>query len=528
MRSLVFISILLVIPFCGFGQETIFTGLKSNEKRGDDYFIKGKYEKAYELYIQANNKNKGSSQLSLKIAKTSYELKNYSECVQWFEHYQNEGQILNQQERLLFAESLQRISKYDLAIDQYKTYLESEPDNKRVMDRIWRLSNINYLLEDSIFFNIKDLEINTTKSEYGAVFFDKGIVYTSDRNNTGLVMSVDGHNGDSYKTLYFTPDLITQENFSKGLNSKYNIGHPSFYKNESYVIYVKNGKWDPKNGSTLGLYFASFEDGTWKNTSEFAYNSREYSISHPEISEDGTTLFFTSDMPGGFGEKDIYVSYQKNGKWTKPENMGNKINSPGNDIYPFRKDDFLYFASDGHSGFGGLDIFKVNLAQTGNIDVVNLGYPINTSFDDFGIILDEEGKKGYISSNRKNGGFDDDIYEIEIDLQSYPLDISGVVKYKELEWRDTEKYKILANAKLYLIDVQRGLQVGETESDLNGNFTVEIPYASQYSIKVVEDNIGEIIVSFEIPKNKKKGEKHDIFLVKNGNTYQRNNEEWKE
>ena len=143
-----------------------------------------------------------------------------------------------------------------------------------------------------------------------------------------------------------------------------------------------------------------------------------------------------------------------------------------------------------------------------------MGYPINTNYDDFGLVVDSTDNHGYLSSNRENGGYNDDIYEFEMDLQAYPLTISGVLKFKEQNWADSLELKIMPNAKLYLFDNNRNVIVQEAVCDQNGGFSLTIPYYSKFKIKVVSADNEENIVSLEIPKHQQEQSDHEIVVIK--------------
>jgi hypothetical protein len=219
-------------------------------------------------------------------------------------------------------------------------------------------------------------------------------------------------------------------------------------------------------------------------------------------------------MKGGFGGKDIYRSELVNNHWTKPVNLGDVINTPHDELYPYLNANALYFSSNGHPGLGGLDIFKADGGRDGFMEPQNLGYPLNTNFDDFGIVIEGSTNHGYFSSNRKNGGYNDDVYEFEMDLQTYPLEITGVMKFKEENWSDSVELKIMPHAKVFLIDNERNLTVYENTCDVDGNFSIVIPYYSKYKLRVVGQDNDENIVSLEIPKYKKEHGNHEIVVVK--------------
>ncbi len=517
----------LFITKPGFSQESVFNGLKSNVKRADNLYNNKNYKNALELYLLAESKNKGGEQIYLKLGLTFLRLKDYENSVFWYGKHIDTNTSLPVEELLNYAEALSSTDDYEKAINYYKIHQETHPEDPKIVEKIWRLSNIQFLLEDSIFYTVKLADINSGNAVYSPAFYEDGLVVVADKKEIGGINNVDGASNKPFKTLYFTGLSIDTTSssleykytelveFSKEIKCRYNLGPISFFPGNTKMIYTKNGELSRKEGGTLQLFVAEKSEDTWKEVESLPFNSTKYSVSHPALNEDGNILYFVADMSGGYGGKDLYISYYRNNTWSKPVNLGDRINTTGDETFPFIHKSILYFASNGHSGLGGLDIFKIDTRDITTGQVINPGYPINTSSDDFGIVLNDAGTRGFISSNRRTGGFDDNIYEVEIDLQTYPLTIRGLVKYKEPDWRDSERFEILSDANLFLIDMRRGIQVGESKTDSLGNFEIDIPYSSQYAIKVIESSIGEMTVSLEIPKNKKPDAKHDIVIVKN-------------
>jgi hypothetical protein len=166
----------------------------------------------------------------------------------------------------------------------------------------------------------------------------------------------------------------------------------------------------------LEIYFAELKNGAWQNEIAFKLNSSEHSVGHPWLSEDGNTMYFASDMPGGFGGTDIYkIERTAGGEWGEAVNLGEKINTVGDEMFPFyqEKQGLFMFASNAHTGLGGLDLFLVYAPKHKMGKLMNMGAPLNSSFDDFAVIADPEMKKGFFSSNREGGKGDDDIYMVE-------------------------------------------------------------------------------------------------------------------
>ncbi len=220
---------------------------------------------------------------------------------------------------------------------------------------------------------------------------------------------------------YGDTPVTESEKFSGSINSKYHEGPTAFFKDGQRVIFTRNNFVKGKSGESsdginkLKLYLATAEKDGWGNISELPFNSDEYSTGHPALNDDESLLFFASDMPGGFGGTDIYASRLENGNWSQPINLGPAINTKGNEMFPFVDENGnLYFSSEGLPGAGGLDIFFAQLSGTEvHGTPINLGMPINSSKDDFGMVTDGLRQKGYFSSNRKRGGDDDDIYSFE-------------------------------------------------------------------------------------------------------------------
>lgn len=227
-----------------------------------------------------------------------------------------------------------------------------------------------------------------------------------------------------YHASTFQPDTTWEPGnnaqvkpFAKKINSKYHEG-PSVFTNDQQRVYFTRNNFRPGKYKTseqdvneLKIYTAEQNaKGEWVNIKEFVHNSNAYSTGHPALSPDNQTLYFVSNMPGGIGGTDIYKTVFENGAWSKPENLGKPVNTEGNEMFPFvSADNRLFYASTGHGGLGGLDIYEYDLNDAKG-EVLNLGFPINSMKDDFGFIINKSGSTGYFSSNRKRGGIDDDLY----------------------------------------------------------------------------------------------------------------------
>lgn len=528
-EALLFVLLLWVAASTqGRCQETVFTLMRSDLKMADQRFQKKNFNAALALYENVARK-KPSRDVTLKIGRCYYFLRRYQDAIAVYDEHQKSGNNLTAIDKFYYAEAQAGLKNYKEAIDSYRRYLAQVPDDELALKKVWQLSNIRYLYEDSLHYAVRPVPLNSEYGDLAAVPSGKGLVFMSNRKEVQVVSKIDAVSNAPFYRIYYSSvhkDTAAQSNgtrqygkpviFSKELSARFHAGPVAFYDRSRKMVFVATGNNTGANGErTLQLYFAAEQSGVWKVTQAFPFNSSSYSISDPAITEDGKILYFTSDMKGGFGGKDLYWSAYKNGQWTKPMNLGEFVNTPYDEVFPyFHHSGVLYFSSNGHAGFGGLDIFRSDSTTTGFNEPRNAGYPLNTNFDEFGLVIDSLSTHGYFSSNRGSKGVDDDIYEFDVDLQSYPLEITGLVKYREHSWSDSSALERMPNAKVYLIDNLRGVTVYETVSDSEGNFTITIPYFSMYKLKVRNEANDENIVSLEIPRQRKQHTIHEIVLIK--------------
>ncbi len=328
---------------------------------------------------------------------------------------------------LYYGEMLQRNGKCDLAREWYNKFAEAVPEDVRGQ---YQTKACDYEAElkskGEEIYAVKRTQFNSNLDDFGAAFYKDGIIFASERDKGSAVKRSHSWTGEPFLDLYFVPikncgaDVQTgrPEKFTSDINSKYHDAIVTFTKDQSSIFFTRNNYSKGKTGVDdegivrLKIYTAK-KKGTGFGTEEsLPFNSDEYSNAHPAINADGTKLYFSSDMPGGFGGMDLYVSELENGRWGPPMNLGPNINTEGNELFPFiHSSGRLYFASDGHLGLGGIDIFYVDSRGDGQwTSPENPGSPINSTDDDFGINLNDEGTCGFFSSDRQGGSGRDDIY----------------------------------------------------------------------------------------------------------------------
>jgi hypothetical protein len=266
-------------------------------------------------------------------------------------------------------------------------------------------------------YTITPIEIVDQSSCYAPVFFNDDLIVCSNQKDN-IFLTVFDESGNYPINLYIlnpTENPAKLTNFSKKINTKYNDGPIAFNQTYDYCIVSKNTSnslnKDKKNKLILQEY--EFIDNDWQLIGSFPYNSKDYSCTHPALSQDGNTLIFSSNMPGGYGGYDLWKSEKINEIWSKPKNLGSNINSTNNEFFPTFLNGDLYFSSN-QGEFGGLDIYKAFLES--NQPAIVLKKPINSSFDDFSIIGNSIYDNGYFSSNR-NGK--DAIFHFEFDFPEF-------------------------------------------------------------------------------------------------------------
>lgn len=378
---------------------------------------------------------------------------------------------------LLYANLLKRLRNYEKAKIWFKKYAELNPDDKNIDKLILSCDLINEL-EDKQLYSTESVSINSPQADFASAFYKNGLVFVSGRKNQ-TSREIDGRSGEYYLDMYFAEKsgdrFLQPESFSDEFNTKYHEGPACFSANEKFIFFTRNkGNLNLEGKSELNLYSARHNGKKWDKAELFQFSGKNYSMAHPSISPDGRNLFFISNMDGGYGGTDIYVCRKFGFAWSRPINCGPSINTDGNEMFPFiAEDGYLYFASDGHIGFGGLDIFKSIFEQNEWTYPVNLGPPFNTSKDDFGYLIGKNKDIGYFSSSR-NGS--DDIFEFK----------QNPDKIQSLSGR-----LIASTTKAGLKDVEVILMENlskekTTLSDDKGLFTFDIFKGKNYSLIVTK------------------------------------------
>ncbi|MEC4117232.1 OmpA family protein [Myroides phaeus] len=428
-------KVILCSLFClgfslsGFSQKVL-------EKKAEVEFDKFAYIDAIKLYEKVAKEGHRNADILKKLGDAYYFTGKFTEANKWyFELF--EGSYIDKGKGAVgseyyyrYAETLKATGDYEKSNRVMVRFAELESEDSRA--KLF-LSNKDYLKkienkEDN--FELTNLIVNSPYSDYGATIYGDQFVYTSARlTPTQPKNMIHKWTNESYTSLFASTINLngSLENpvlFSPELDSEVNDATAVFTRNRQTVYFTRNNssssgkKRKNKENSTLTkIYRASLlGNGKWGKVEELPFNSDNFSTANPALSPDEKWLYFASDRKGGIGQSDIYrVGIFGNGEFSTPENLGSKINTSGRENFPFvSADNYLFFSSDGLPGLGGLDVFVVKINDNGTLgEPVNMGTPINSSYDDFSFYINGVGTDGFISSNRPGGKGGDDIYSFK-------------------------------------------------------------------------------------------------------------------
>ncbi|TRZ42880.1 OmpA family protein [Robertkochia solimangrovi] len=379
-----------------------------------------------------------------------------------------------------YAVVLRGMGKYEASEEWAKKYRKAGGDGKLVRELKDGIQQTN-LMESSTQYEIEEAPFNTKYSDFGAYVHGGQVYFVSARPTAENSKKIYSWNQQPFLEMFTKDADGTISPVQGDINSKYHEGPLSISPDGKTMYFSRNNYLNKKTGkdddgvSNLKIYQAKLIDGMWQQITDLPFNSDDYSVSHPSLSPDGKTLFFSSDMPGGYGKADLYkVAVHSDGSFGELINLGETVNTEGNEVFPFvNKEHKLFFSSDGHPGYGLLDIF-VALSDNdgGYTEVLNLGKPINSIKDEISFFMADDGYSGYFSSNRNEEPQNDDIYTFEKIL---PLMLRGHV-------RDSVNSQPIANARVALLKEDQ--EIAYLETDENGYYEINIDRDSDYSLAV--------------------------------------------
>ena len=456
---------------------------KTNLKKADVLFRNFSYADASKAYEEILQNIKDPSAQTLKNAADSYYfISDSRNALKWYKKlYEVQGNNLTDIYYLRYIQSMKAVMDYDDADKITKEYLDKKGDKAEINRYVAQKKYMDSVAKAKPLYTIKNLDINTSKSDFGATFFKDNVVFTSARDTTKFSEKLYTWNNQPFLNLYIAErnpadgSLFNETVFLPNVMTKYHEATASFDSQGQTIYYstniVKKNKLviDDAKVNNFQIVKGSIVNNKLENPQKVFFDSDDYSVGHPSLSEDGQLLFFASDMPGGQGETDLYmVKIAGDGTMSSPQNLGPNINTIGNEVFPFYQNGVLYFSSDGHYGWGDLDVYESKLLPDGTFSTPrNLGAPINSNKDDFSFIIDKTDVYGYFSSNRAGGKGDDDIYSFVKGKPVCNQSISGMAI-------DHKTKKPLTDVTIMAYNSFSEI-LGETKTNFDGKYAIEVP-----------------------------------------------------
>lgn len=462
----------------------LFAQPEKELEKANEMYKNFSYVDAIKIYERIAQKGFVNQEMLQSLGNAYYYNAEYKKALPWYEQLFQEGKYKVKPEYYYrYAQTLKSVGDYTQADKMMAKFVELTNANDTRAALFEENKDYQTVIKNnSGRFQLNNASVNTENSEYGTAFYGDKIVFAGATDARKAKRGVSQWTGESFYDLYeaehFDQKLGSRKPFSSSINTQFNESTPVFTKDGNTIYFTRNNYVNRKLGSDIEntillkiLRATKDKNGNWGNIVEVPFNSDQYNVAHPALSPDEKYLYFASDMPGSFGNSDIFrVEILGDNQYGTPENLGNIINTAGRESFPYiSKDNVLYYSSDGIPGLGGLDIFAAKFNADGSTSKpVNIGMPGNSADDDFCFVFNSDSKIGFLTSNRPGGKGKDDIYSFHEDkplLFSCQKNIKGIVK-------DAKTKAIIANAKVILSDKVMK-EVGKDQSKTDGTFTFE-------------------------------------------------------
>lgn len=469
--------------FYGYSQES---KVKSGDKKYDGYA----YIDAIKTYERVADKGYKSEDLFKKLGNSYYFNSEFEGAAKWYGELFAVNTSPEAEYYYRYAQSLRSTGQTDKAnkiMNEFNAKYKNDSRGKLYKE------DVNYLDEikaNSGRYTIEDAGINSKYSDYGSLVYNNKIYFASARDTGNFSQRKHKWTGEYYTNIYSAyvdpqnSAVLKADKFKTALNTKFHESSPVFTKDGNTVYFTRNNYVDGKKGkddnkiTLVKIYKASLENGKWTKITAVSFASDNYSTAHPALSPDEKTMYFASDMPGSTGQSDIFkVSINNDGSFGTPQNLGKPINTEGKETFPYvTSENEIYFASDGHPGLGGLDVFVGQIEDNGTISgIQNLGNDINSPKDDFAYIIDPVSRQGYFSSNKEGGKGSDDIYKfLETKRLKCLQELYGVIT-------DSENGAVLPGSKVTLYENQK--IKNSTVSNSAGQYSFAVECGKTYSVR---------------------------------------------
>lgn len=485
------------------------------EKIADKKFDNEEFAAASEMYAELATKKTPKTKYFVRAGESHLKIGEYKKAEAFYgQAFTNQG--MTDKDYYNYYQVLKYNGNYTRATEVFAKINPSE--FKNIRSALTHHADYHEFLKDSANFKIATVQgVNSEQGEFGAFIVGTDLYFASSRRNYGAVHRKYGWDDSYYLDLYvgkMEGTAVTHiHHVGDHMKTNYHEG-PLVITKDGNTEYVTRNNIDHNHGVkgkdnhvNLKIYWRGKLADKWDEWKEFPYNSADYSCGHPTLSDDGKIMYFVSDMPGGFGGTDIWVTHLENGSWSKPVNLGQATNSEGKEMFPFLfENEILLYSSDGKPGLGGQDMFYTVPSPDGGFEPQNLGYPVNSSFDEVGVFATTN-KSGYFSSNRPGGLGKDDIYTFESINPIFSTPVNFVVK-------DLTTKAVLANAEVSILD-DAGKVIGKATTDDKGHVKFNLIPGRNYKSKTKKDgykNLDILVPEKDLAKLAK--ESKELYIEK--------------
>lgn len=459
--------------------------------RAKRFFDKTYYSEAIVLYEKLAQE-KPSQEIIKNLADSYFYTNNLIKAQRYYRLLiQNYSNNLDRNYYFRYAQTLKASNAYDDANAALKEYYAKSGNADDIVNFEKEVKTLENVSAIGKRFEIKNLAINTPNSEFGAVRYNDNLVFAGVKLKPGLFDKKFKWDNETYLNLVEIPikniNLAdsTSHYFAKELKTGMHESNAIFTKDGKTIYFTRNNskkgskKTDDKKISNLQIFKAELIDGKWKNVTSLPFNSANYSVEHPALSPDEKVLYFASDMPGSVGSFDIYSVNINKGAFDTPKNLGPTINTDKREQFPFASaDNKLYFSSDGHLGYGSLDVFVSEVNGNEYSKPVNVGLPLNSNSDDFSFNVDSNTKEGFFASNREGGKGNDDIYWFK---ETKELIVEDCKQFIAGKITDVDTKLALENAIVILQDSDKKI-LNTIITSADGKFSFTVPCESSFTV----------------------------------------------
>ncbi|KAF2516485.1 OmpA family protein [Flavobacterium foetidum] len=464
--------------------------------RAKKFFDRTYYSEAIILYQKLADE-KPSQEVIKNLADSYYYTNDLIKAQRYYRLLiNNYNNGLDREYYFRYAQTLKATNSYEDANNMLKEYFSKSGNSDDIVNFEKDIKTLENVTAIGKRFEIKNLPINTPNSEFGAVRYKDNLVFAGVKLKPGWFDKKYKWDNNTYLNLVSIPlkNIFSSDSlvhyFAKELKTGMHESNAIFTKDGKTMYFTRNNskngkkKKDDKKISNLQIFKAELVDGKWTNITSLPFNSPNYSVEHPALSADEKVLYFASDMPGSFGSFDIYSININKGAFDTPKNLGPEINTAKREQFPFASADHkLYFSSDGHLGYGLLDVFVSDINGNEYSKPVNIGLPLNSNLDDFAFNIDSETKEGYFASNREGGKGSDDIYQFkeikDLIVEDCKQFIAGTIT-------DMDTGLPLENATVILQDSDKNT-LNTFTTPLDGKFNFTIACEASYKISAFKE-----------------------------------------